>query len=222
MSLIFWCVLVVVSAAICVNCVYRVAKQGSSLKLSAANTSLMFIAMAMFFTTMRSLLTALNFGIVDGVPTNALQEGNFGRYEFYTRNIVVPFLGFFSILALLNVALVWIEIAQHSHRLRATAASNLTHSRKVVLGVESVYVFLMVVGLAIQNITGLPLSTFISLPFSLLMLYIYYRGAKMLRTLLQPTRQVFSIAFFFIFCFLCVVFIYFCFVLLSFRMHRFN
>jgi hypothetical protein len=196
MSLAFWGALAVGSSFIAGHCVYQLAKQGSSLNMSAANTSLMFAAMGMLSGFTRAVITMLNFSVVEGVPANALQEGSFGRYEFYTRNVAVPLLGFFSILALLNVALMWIEIARQSQRLRKGAQTNLTHSRKLVLGVEVAFIVLMLIGLAVQNVTGWPLSTFIGLPFTLLVIFMYYKGAKMMREVLggstgtaQSTQQ---------------------------------
>jgi hypothetical protein len=184
MSLAFWGALAVGSSFIAGHCVYQLARQGSSLNMSAANTSLMFAAMGMLSGFTRAVITMLNFAVVEGVPANALQEGSFGRYEFYTRNVAVPLLGFFSILALLNVALMWIEIARQSQRLRKGAQTNLTHSRKLVLGVEVAFIVLMLIGLAVQNVTGWPLSTFIGLPFTLLVIFMYYKGAKMMREVL--------------------------------------
>jgi hypothetical protein len=86
--------------------------QRGGFKMSAANTSFIFLVLTFMATFMRALLTLLNFTIVEGIPSDDMQSGKdlFGRYEFATRVVVIPLLGSFSLLAMMNTCLMWIDI----------------------------------------------------------------------------------------------------------------
>jgi hypothetical protein len=193
LSVVLYSIVALLSLVVCVKGSLRLHTQSRNFPrmrffpLTAANTTMVFVVVGCLGSAILAMFTILNFVVIEGVPapdfvTNA---DAFGRFEYFTRNLAQPLLGVSCSLSQLNVCLMWIDLATATKKLQRATGGNLRKSRRIVMIFEGVLFVSVVAALVLQGLTGFPVVSTLSIPFTLVVIVLYVLGGHQMNGLLS-------------------------------------
>jgi hypothetical protein len=146
-------------------------------KMDALTTSLIFSVLGLFFTGLET--SASTRLIVEVIPPNA--EGSKADTD-PIDTITTIFSFWFSTLAMMNVSLVWIEIANNANKMRRSTSNSLWGFRRLLLGYYVLFLGLILFSLAQDNYG---FAAYAAVPGVLFVIVTYVVGFYKMRKMLK-------------------------------------
>ena len=145
-------------------------------QLDALSTSLVFAILACFFTALAT--GSITRFIFQWITPDA--NGSKADTQI-SASVALPLSFLFSTLAMLNISLVWIEIADNAQSLRRTS-SNIQRYRNALIVYYIIFLSLIILSLALGSIT---IATAVALPGLLFVIVTYIVGFVKMRRMLK-------------------------------------